>query len=61
MFLIPVVALGRVYFRCHWIGDTIGGIIIGGLFAFLGYLSFTRIAEVLMYYLPGFISFWTPA
>ena len=29
LMIIPLVALSRVYFRCHWIGDTIIGTIIG--------------------------------
>ena len=33
MLIIPMVALGRVYFRCHWIGDTIAGSILGLVFA----------------------------
>ena len=29
MMFLPLVALGRVYVHCHWIGDTIMGTILG--------------------------------
>mmetsp|Transcript_5455 Transcript_5455/g.7285 ORF Transcript_5455/g.7285 Transcript_5455/m.7285 type:complete len:199 (+) Transcript_5455:557-1153(+) len=27
--LLPFVMLGRVYYQCHWIGDTIVGVMVG--------------------------------
>ena len=34
--ILPLVCLGRVYYHCHWIGDTIVGSIIGTLWGVLG-------------------------
>ena len=31
--LMPLVMLGRVYYQCHWIGDTVVGLIIGAFWA----------------------------
>lgn len=38
LMIIPLVALSRVYYRCHWIGDTIIGTIIGIMVASFGYM-----------------------
>lgn len=27
--ILPLVACGRVYYHCHWFGDTVLGIIVG--------------------------------
>ena len=40
MLMLPFVALSRVYFRCHWIGDTVVGSMIGILCAYFGFLNF---------------------
>ena len=37
--LMPLVMLGRVYYQCHWIGDTIVGLFVG---TFWGALSITN-------------------
>ena len=47
IFVLPMVMLGRVYFRCHWIGDTIIGSIVGIISAWLGFLYFPDIASFL--------------
>ena len=46
-FVLPMVMLGRVYFRCHWIGDTIIGSLVGVISAWLGFILVPEIAEVL--------------
>ena len=33
--LLPLVMMGRVYYQCHWFGDTIVGVIIGTFWAFV--------------------------
>ena len=38
LFVYPLVAFARVYYKCHWIGDTIFGGMIGVVF---GYIYFT--------------------
>jgi membrane-associated phospholipid phosphatase len=55
-----MVCFGRVYFRCHWIGDTLVGTLIGAGFAVIGYFTFSKFADVLIYFLPGFIDFLSP-
>ena len=47
IFVLPMVMLGRVYFRCHWIGDTIVGALIGILAAVLGVMFLPEIASLL--------------
>ena len=36
LFIIPMVATARVFYQCHWIGDTFGGIFAGILGAMFG-------------------------
>jgi membrane-associated phospholipid phosphatase len=37
LMLIPFVMFGRVYYFCHWVTDTIVGVLIGFIFAYIGY------------------------
>jgi membrane-associated phospholipid phosphatase len=60
LLVIPMVCFGRVYFRCHWIGDTLVGTLIGAGFAVIGYFTFSKFADVLIYFFPGFIDFLSP-
>jgi membrane-associated phospholipid phosphatase len=53
LFVIPMVALGRIYFRCHWIGDTIVGGILGILYATIGYAYFPKFAAILLFHLSN--------
>ena len=45
IFVLPMVMLGRVYFRCHWIGDTIVGSAVGIISAVIGYIYFPELAQ----------------
>ena len=39
--ILPLVMMGRVYYHCHWFGDTIVGIMIGTFWAivFIAYFD----------------------
>jgi len=52
LLLIPLVAYGRVYFRCHWIGDTIVATILGVLYALIGFAYFSKFASLFLFYFP---------
>ena len=60
LLVIPMVCFGRVYFRCHWIGDTLVGSLIGAGFAVIGFFTFAKFADVLIYFFPGFIDLLSP-
>ena len=46
-FILPLVALGRVYYQCHWFGDTIIGTIIGTLWGAIGCSQFQLLVPLL--------------
>ena len=48
MVIVPFVALSRIYYQCHWVGDTIIGGIIGVFIAYLGYLYFPIVATFMI-------------
>eukprot|EP00347_Sterkiella_histriomuscorum_P013123 403365927 len=48
MIVVPLVALGRIYYQCHYIGDTFVGGMIGFFIANLGYLYFDKIAGLIL-------------
>lgn len=50
--VIPMVMLGRVYYRCHWIGDTIVGTLIGILAAVIGFIYFPDFVRELQAFKP---------
>lgn len=37
---LPLVMLGRIYYQCHWIGDTIAGALIGSTWGLICYTQF---------------------
>ena len=47
IFVLPMVMLGRVYFRCHWIGDTVIGSLIGIISAMIGFIYFPEMAQLI--------------
>jgi membrane-associated phospholipid phosphatase len=56
LVVIPLVALARVYYRCHWLGDTLGGMLLGVGFSYFAFTIFPRFSELMMYMLPGIIT-----
>jgi membrane-associated phospholipid phosphatase len=50
--MILLVAFARVYYRCHWIGDTIIGIMLGMTVGYFSFINFRDIAEMLIQPLP---------
>ena len=55
MLAIFMVSFARVYFRCHWIGDTIVGSILGITVGIVSYLNFKATALLLFQMLPSAI------
>ena len=41
--LMPLVMLGRVYYQCHWVGDTIVGFFVGTFWGIIGVANFTAL------------------
>lgn len=37
---MPLVMLGRVYYQCHWIGDTIVGFFVGTFWGLIAVNNF---------------------
>jgi membrane-associated phospholipid phosphatase len=35
--LLPLVMLGRVYYHCHWFGDTFFGAVVGTLWGLVAF------------------------
>ena len=48
MIIVPLVALGRIYYQCHYIGDTFVGGMVGLFIANVGYVHFDLIASYIM-------------
>ena len=47
--ILPLVALGRVYYQCHWFGDTIIGSFVGTFWGWVGYTQFLMLIPLLQY------------
>ena len=47
--LMPFVMLGRVYYQCHWIGDTIVGFFVGTFWGIFGATYFTTLVPLFEY------------
>lgn len=39
-FILPLVMCGRVYYHCHWFGDTIVGVAVGTIWGLLAVSNF---------------------
>lgn len=44
--LMPLVMLGRVYYQCHWIGDTIVGFFFGTFWGLVGTANFDTLLPI---------------
>ena len=47
--IMPFVMLGRVYYQCHWIGDTIVGFFVGTFWGIFGATYFTTLVPLFEY------------
>ena len=45
--VLPLVAMGRVFYQCHWFGDTIVGSIVGTLWGLIGCSQFLMMAPLM--------------
>lgn len=45
---LPLVMLGRVYYQCHWLGDTVIGACVGTFWGVLGYMQFLGLLPMLV-------------
>ena len=45
--ILPLVALGRVYYQCHWFGDTIIGSFVGTFWGWIGCRQFLMLIPLL--------------
>lgn len=50
--ILPFVMCGRVYYHCHWFGDTIIGVLVGTFWGVLAYTQF-KYAEPLAILIAG--------
>ena len=45
--IAPLVMLGRVYYHCHWIADTICGASIGMMWSYILFTEFEHLAPLM--------------
>ena len=43
---MPLVMMGRVYYQCHWLGDTVAGFLIGTFWGLVGASNFDYFVPV---------------
>ena len=53
ILVIFMVSFARVYYRCHWIGDTIVGSLLGITVAHISFHNFKDISILLVKYIPS--------
>lgn len=44
--ILPLVCIGRVYYHCHWLGDTLVGLFIGHIWGALGVMCFPHMVPL---------------
>lgn len=44
--LLPLVMMGRVYYHCHWFGDTIIGAFMGTIWGYVAFHSFPKLSLI---------------
>jgi len=57
--LLPLVMLGRVYYHCHWLGDTFIGVAVGTLWGAIAFTQFDALFSPLARFITGPSSFVT--
>ena len=57
--ILPLVMLGRVYYHCHWLGDTFIGVAIGTFWGVIAYSQFDVLFSQMGRVIAGPSSFLT--
>ena len=47
--ILPLVCMGRIYYHCHWIGDTVLGSAVGTIWGIIGVCNFSLFVPLMQY------------